>query len=528
MNENKNPLENQEEKNDLADQREEAMQAATTEPEKGGFLKSSRLKHGGIATAFTVGFLVIVILINVVVSVLGDRFPSINIDLSPNSMNSLSEEAEEVVDAVQMPTTITILLSEDTARGNSSYSQVVSLSEKMQERNQNITVKFQDLDADPTFAAKYQNDSLAAGGVIVETEKRHRVLAYSDLFKTEYDYQYGAKSYSYVDSALASAVSQANADVLPIIAFATGHSEALDVTALKRVLSNNNFEIVDFDIMTEEIPENAQMIVIGTPTTDYTQAEIEKLDAYLDEHTNTNEISRSLLLTFDPSQVAGISLPNLNIFLQEWGMIVQPAMVVETDTSHQVIVNGRNDPSTITVEQSDELDLGINSKYAKITTPYTCPIEPAFKVQTSVVTYSLLQSYDTSYLIEADTTEDSTPEKAEQNVAMVGQKYIKINDKNLKSNVFAFGSSQMFNSAILETNTFDNGKYVIDLVKYATDTTDSDMGVIMRPVQTNIIDISISTNVWLANFLGIGVFTLLPLIGLLIAGIVVYLKRRHL
>ena len=523
MNENKNPMENQEEKNDLADQREEAMQAATTEPEKGGVLKSSRLKHGGIATAFTVGFLVIVILINVVVSVLGDRFPSINIDLSPNSMNSLSEEAEEVVDAVQMPTTITILLSEDTARSNSSYSQVVSLSEKMQERNQNITVKFQDLDADPTFAAKYQNDSLAAGGVIVETEKRHRVLAYSDLFKTEMDYQtYSQKSYSYVDSALASAVSQANADVLPIIAFATGHSEGLDATALKRVLSNNNFEIVDFNIMTEEIPENAQMIVIGTPTTDYTQAEIEKLDAYLDENINTNEISRSLLLTFDPSQVTGVALPNLNIFLQEWGMIVQPAMVVETDASHLFM----QDQSAITVKQSDELDMGADTQYNMLAAWRSSPIEPAFKVQTSVVTYSLLQSYDTSYLIEADTTEDSTPEKAEQNVAMVGQKYIKINDKNLKSNVFVFGSSQVFNSSILESNTFGNGKYVIDLVKYATDTTDSDMGVIMKPVQTNVMDISMSAQV--ANVLGIGVFTLLPLIGLLIAGIVVYLKRRHL
>lgn len=520
MNENKNPLENQEEKNDQAEQREEAMQAATTEPEKGGFFKSAKLKHGGIATAFTAGFLVIIVLINVVVSVLGDRFPSINIDLSPNSMNSLSEEAEEVVDTVKMPTSITILLSEENARGNSSYSQVVALSEKMQERNQNITVKFQDLDADPTFAAKYQNDTLAAGGVIVETEKRHRVLAYSDLFKTELDYQtYSQKSYSYVDSALASAVSQANAEVLPIIAFATGHNEGLDATALKRVLSNNNFEVVDFNIMTEEIPANAQMIIIGTPTTDYTQAEIEKLDAFLDENTNTNEISRSLLLTFDPGQVA---MPNLSIFLQEWGMIVPQAIVLETDTNHLIM----NDPSAITVERSDELDLGADTQYNTLTAVRSCPIEPAFKVQTSVVTYSLLKSFDSSYLVDPDTTEDSTPEKAAQNVAMVGQKYIKINNKNLKTNVFAFGSSQMFYSTILESNTFGNGKYIIDLVKYATDTTNSDMGVIMRPVQTNVMDISMSAQV--ANVLGIGVFTLLPLIGLLLAGIVVYLKRRHL
>ena len=393
----------------------------------------------------------------------------------------------------------------------------------MQERNQNITVKFQDLDADPTFATNYQDESLASGGVIVETEKRHRVLAYSDLFNTEINYQTGGyESYSYVDSALASAVNQANADILPVVAFATGHNEALDTTAFKRLLSNNNFEVVDFNIMTEDVPANAQMVVIGTPTTDYTQSEIEKLDAFLDENVNTNEVSRSLFLTFDPSQISSISLPNLDTFLQEWGMIVQPAMVLETDSSHVIM----NYPSAIAVEKSDELDIGVDTEYNNIISMNSCPIEPAFKVQTNVVSYALLHSYDTSYVVDAETTEETTPEQAERNVAMVGQKYIKINDKNLKTNVFVFGSTQMFSGDFLNTNTFGNGNYILDLVKYATDTTDSDMGVLMRPVQTNVMDISMTSQV--ANVLGIGVFTLLPLIGLLIAGIVVYLKRRHL
>ena len=220
--------------------------------------------------------------------------------------------------------------------------------------------------------------------------------------------------------------------------------------------------------------------------------------------------------------VSSISLPNLDTFLQEWGMIVQPAMVLETDSSHVIM----NYPSAIAVEKSDELDFGTDTNYENILAMNSCPIEPAFKVQTNVVSYALLHSYDTSYVVDAETTEETTPEQAERNVAMVGQKYIKINDKNLKTNVFVFGSTQMFSGDFLNTNTFGNGNYILDLVKYATDTTDSDMGVLMRPVQTNVMDISMTSQV--ANVLGIGVFTLLPLIGLLIAGIVVYLKRRHL
>ena len=128
------------------------------------------------------------------------------------------------------------MASEDIAKSDTllaaygiKYSQVSALAEKMAERNSNISVEYIDLDQNPAFASEYQDDGLMTADVLVKTDKRYRVLAYTDLFDVQYS-QTGMVAYSMVDSALASAVSSVNADTLPLAVFDTGHNEMMDTT----------------------------------------------------------------------------------------------------------------------------------------------------------------------------------------------------------------------------------------------------------------------------------------------------------
>lgn len=89
----------------------------------------------------TAGFLAVIILLNVVVSLLGERYPSINLDLTEGHVNTLSESAAEIASNVQNPTTIYIMASEEIAKADTllaeygiKYSQVSTLAEKMAER----------------------------------------------------------------------------------------------------------------------------------------------------------------------------------------------------------------------------------------------------------------------------------------------------------------------------------------------------------------------------------------------------------
>ena len=191
---------------------------------------SHKGKYRGISLAMTAGFLAVIILLNVVVSLLGERYPSINLDLTEGHVNTLSESAAEIASNVQNPTTIYIMASEEIAKADTllaeygiKYSQVSTLAEKMAEKNSNISVEYIDLDQNPAFASEYKDDGLMTADVLVKTDKRYRVLAYTDLFDVQYS-QTGMTAYSMVDSALASAVSSVNADTLPLAVFDTGHN----------------------------------------------------------------------------------------------------------------------------------------------------------------------------------------------------------------------------------------------------------------------------------------------------------------
>lgn len=507
--------------------KKKAQANAPKAPRKNIFA-SSKFKHGGMATAFTAGFIVIVILINVVVSILGERFPSLNIDLTAQSVNTLSEDSIEVVDSVSRPTTITILAPEDSIEQLSyagmSYSQVANIAERMAERNSNITVQYVDIDANPAFASQYPDDQLATGSVIVETDLRHRVLSISDLFSVSSNYQTGESAYySQVDGALASAVNQANSEELPVIAFATGHGEMMETSSLEQLLSTNNFEPVTFNMLTDEIPEDTQVIVIGAPSTDYTVEEIAKLDAFLNDE--TKEMNRTLFITFYPAQE---ELPNLSTFLAEWGMEVSRDVIGENDSSRSLgdYISIFSNLNTDEVVFNDE-----STDYGYVITPYSVPINVLFDGRADVSTYVLAQTSDQAFLIGPNETsiDEARSHTGTYNTIVMGQKYFNnVNgSSNLyRANVIVSGSMPMFTSTFLNSSAYGNQQYTLDMMRYATGTTDSNMGVYVQPVQMNAQDITLTgySVVWL----GLGVFTFLPFIVLMIAAIVVYVKRRHL
>ena len=182
-------------------------EADTEKPQKPKKPKkdSHKGKYRGISLAMTAGFLVVVILLNVVVSLLAERYPSMNLDLTEGHVNTLSDSAAEIASNVQNPTTIYIMASEDIAKSDTllaeygiKYSQVSALAEKMAERNSNISVEYIDLDQNPAFASEYQDDGLMTADVLVKTDKRYRVLAYTDLFDVQYS-QTGMVAYSMVE-----------------------------------------------------------------------------------------------------------------------------------------------------------------------------------------------------------------------------------------------------------------------------------------------------------------------------------------
>lgn len=485
-------------------------------------VKTEKFRRSGISAAFTAGFIVVVILINVIVGLLGERYPSMNVDLTKNHTNTLSTQAASIVDKVKTPVTIYIIATESQTKSDriiAGYSQVGELAAKMAERNRNISVKYIDLDTNPTFASDYRSDNITVGNVIIRSNKRYRVLTVTDLFNVSYNPDGTMGGTSMVDSALASGLNSVISESVSIAAFDTGHSEQMDTTTYKKLLSNNSFETKDFNLLTDAIPTGARLVVLGCPTTDYTDSEIQKLDAFLSSSSLAGD--RSLLITFHPSQTA---MPKLSAFLKEWGISVTPqTIVVESDSSKYYT----SDPSFILSNLETTLDLGGSSSYNKYyTTPQSSPINILYDTKGTRQTYSLSKSNDTCYLVDNNTKEGDKPAKAAYHTGVLSQDTVKAGGKEYKANVIALGSTTMFNSDILAPNTFANAAYLVDLSRYATGTTNATTAITETPVDTNVQDIDLSTGT--SILLGLGVFTLLIPLTIVIAGICVYRRRRHL
>ena len=488
-------------------------------------LKSRRFKRGGMATVFTAVFVVVIILINVVVSLLSERFPSMNIDLTANKVNTLSDAALEVAKEVEEETTIYILATDDwldyANNQGVAYSTLVSLSDKLAEANSKIKVEQVDLEKNPSFVNEYADENLTNGCVVVKTDKRYRVLTISDLFPSESNSQTGSTaSYNDVDSALATAIKQVNLSEVPVVSIATGHSEAMTdaFDSLSSFLNENAFDVQQFNILSEDIPENTQILFLGTPNTDYTEDELKKLDEYLSEKESGK--TRTLLISATPGQA---SLPNLMSFLEEWGISYDStSMVLESDSSRTF------GNSALYLSDVDSENGIPDGDYPLLVTPYSVPVTRLFDSNNSVVTYSLAATSEGSYLQKTDSDEDAseTAEKKSYDTAVLARKSLDSSGTGAYANVIVLGSTYMLDPSTLNTSTFSNGDYFIDLAKYATDTTNSNNTVYSPRVQAGVQDITATTNV--INFLGLGVFTITIPVVILLAGLAVYIKRRHL
>lgn len=488
-----------------------------------------KFKHGSMAVVFTAVFIAIIIVINILVSALTDRFPSMNFDLTLEGLNTLSDEAVDVAKSIEGDTTIYIIGSEDAVRGDQvytnyglQYSQVANLADRLQEQNSKIHVEFIDPDLNPTFISSYPDDNLTTGKVMVSSEKRNKVLSVTDLFSIQQNSQTGETNYySKVDGALANALYLVNLDTVPVVAIATGHSEMLsaedNLSSFVALLEDNNFEVTTFDILTEEIPEDASVVFIGTPTTDYTTEEINKLEAFISDAEMAS--SRTLFFTAHPTQ-SWESMPNLSAFLEEWGLKPQTGVLLDTDTNN--IVRIGNDIGLFT-NVNEEL---FTDTYSNVVMVDSSPVERLFSANNDIVTYPVVETNDTAYAVnmEADTIEEN-PETDTHTIVALAQKYMD-NQGKITANVVVDGSSNSLLPIYVGNSTFGNKAFTTDFVKLLTGTTDTRVGLSVNQVETNTMDIAASAAVM--QFVGLIIFTVLVPVVVLAAGLVIFLRRRHL
>lgn len=484
-------------------------------------LNSPKFKHGAMATGLTAGFIVIIILINVVVGILGERFPSINVDMTKTGSNTLSEDALKVIDGVDQKTEMYLIGTDETLSQYEVYVQLENMMERIVERNGNISFEKIDPVDNPGFMSKYTSDGLTSLDVLVKTENRYRIVKSTTLFPYTQD-QTTRQSVQYNDSsaALANAISAVNSDAMPVIAVDTGHSPVMSVDSFTSELEKNNFEIKKFNLLKEEIPENTQVIILPSPTTDLTEDEVEKVNTYLNDEETSDY--RNLVVLYTPQMA---EMPNLKTLMNEWGLDVAPQTEVVA-TSDGSYVQYKD---YIIANLTDEVDLQGKSSYGYLLAPMSCPVDVLWNGRNEITTSVLMKSPSDADRMEynEETEKMKTVASGEQNLIAMGTKMYKYDSNAYRnSNVVAMGCGLFIDGSFLSSSAFSNKDYAIDLFKYLTDTTGTTAAVASNKVQLYAQDITMSD----AEVKGWGLYTFMigiP-VAFLVVGVVVFFKRRHL
>jgi ABC-type uncharacterized transport system. len=493
---------------------------STEKKSVGSILKSNKFKRGGMATIMTVIFIVLVIALNILVSLLSARFPSMNIDMTAQKLNTLSDSALDTAKNVANDTEVYVIAKEDDARNDRifsdiNFSQVSNLLDKMAEANPKIKISYIDADTNPQFMSEHANENLSTGSVMISTAQRSKTLRITDLFSASQDQNTGAMSYfSNVDSALANAVTMVNLENIPVVSVVSGHEgNRIPSPDFNTLLSTSSYSIQNVNLLTGEISADTQVLVIATPSTDYTSEEIQKLRDFLSD--SDDAANRTVFVTCYPAQP---KLPNLAGFLEEWGVAVEEGVVVETNDTRFFLTYVDN-----IIVDSAGVVLAENS-YPLLVAPSSSPLQILFTSNADISVKPLWKTSANAYTVIDESLKN--PDTSEQIVATLSEKTINVGGMPTTRNVVVFGSTLALTSPYITSSTFSNPNYTIDLFSYLTGAEKNNNAIAPNQIQTNTVDISAS-GATIIN-LGLFVFTIgIPLV-ILIAGLIVFLKRRHL
>lgn len=279
------------------------------------------LKGGSYSLFVTAVVLAILIVVNIFASTLPTTLTKY--DISASKLYSITSNTKVVVNNLQQDITIYWIVQADQ-----EDSIIENLLGKYESLSSHIEVVKKNPDVFPTFTEQYTSEDVPNNSLIVESGERYRYISYDDLYETEFD----SYSYTYVTSgfdgegAITSAIDYVVTEDLPQLYVLEGHGESELPATFAESIEKENIEVNTLSLLTvDEVPEEADAIVIYAPESDISEEEADMLNDYVSG-------GGKLLVMAGP--VEGTALTNLNSVLSYYGVEVQEGIVIEGDRNY--------------------------------------------------------------------------------------------------------------------------------------------------------------------------------------------------
>ena len=535
-----------------------------------------KLKYGGIATAVTVIFVAVVVLLNVVVAQVCKRNPDAVLDLTTANLYEISDDTVDYIKNLDQDVEIAISSEESTFQSDKYYKMISETISKYQGYSDHISVTYFDTTKDPDILSKYQDlyaGDISSNQIIVTSGDRIKVYSLTDMFEIDQDkyqsYYYGYASLSDCitgfkgEQTLTTAimnVTDSNPKSVAVITKSNGNyifsatqANAYAVTAMENLLNDNGYDVKELDMVNDTLDaEIYDIVVLPAPANDLTMDAIKKLQDFLQ---NDGNLGKQLIYVADYTQSV---TPNLDAFLKDWNLQVDSSYVREDDNNRnqtvQIVASAGKGLIAPIVSLGDSENYGGNlaNSSLPIVAPLARPIQELPSNNGRVV-YSLLQSSDTSYAYpltqQASSGEDTTEAASEESqeateaattetaattsfdtdsavrgantVMALSQSQQSTGSDLIESDVIVLGSMAMMDYYLTQDSSYNNAEYFIGVLNSVCGKEDS---IVIAAKDMTATSIS-ATQTQLVTLRTIVVF-LIPL-AVAAAGIVVFLRRRN-
>lgn len=470
-----------------------------------------------MSVAFTVIFIAAVAVLNVIVGIVSDRF-GLKADLTASGMYSLDSQTEYYLKYfLKTDIKITVASSEKHFVDEGEYfKQVNELLQKIAAYSEHIMLDYLELEQNPDFAAKFTGETLSAAYIVVENADsgRYRIITPMDYFGLSdetamyYYYYYGYIGNSLIEQEAVSAMLYVSDDDPKKIVFTEGFGEH-GSEALIRLLSKNGYETERVNLLTGDIPEDADVVVIYAPSSDLNNEQLAKLDKFLD---NNGKLGKNVFYFASSAQP---KTPNIDGFLSDWGIEVGYSVIGQTNSDYRLSAQSYY-MHLQHVELTDYTKEAYEKGYilgSDIRPVYTLP-------GTSNELEVLLSSFENAFLYPLDFEGDFDLSSAEtgtfSDVVLSSKK-----SSDSVSRVCAIGSDALAGNTLMSYENSGNQNFFIGIFDSVLG---KNKGISITPKSFEAISFDMTEST--ANVLAVVLCIVIPAV-VITVGIVIYLRRRH-
>lgn len=494
---------------------------------------TKKIKYGINSSIIIIGAICAAVLLNSILVTFDDKI-SLEIDLTQNEIYKLSDSTKEVVKNIDEDVKIGILYDGREVDGTDEFMSVMkSIVDKYTQENEKIRCELIDYYNDPTplLKGEYPEGAISeitARGIkplyamIIVQGSEYEITDPETYFEEIYDKEKGTiEGKSAIEKVLTNKLSSlgGNSKKFSMILYTTGHGEKVNRT-IGSLLNKNGLtpafvELTNFKKAEGDNP----LLIIDSPTADFTQEEIDNIDAFLKEGGNVQ-------VYFNPV-ISNEELPRLEGYLKdEWGIIRNHGVIYDNTKAVTLEEDKKEIYGSIAVGEYTDHEIMSDIKTSGIKVMYSAANALEIVADKGLETKisSVLKTSDGALLKSLETAfspESSDGIKGKYDIILTSVKDdIKSDGQQITSKVLVSGSSYTMDTLPLQSDCANEELLLNSFNWMSGNTQDVNVEVKDFPEGGLVLE-NTPKWIWFACLV-----VVIPFV-VLIAGVLVFVKRRY-